>query len=127
MSAYILVVDDEPCVAALVCQQLRRDLRPLRFQMELVPSGPAALVRAVEVKHRWLMLSDINNPGISGLYTRSAVRSKRPGLPLMKITACGGAKTRRKAPASGAERRPTKRNDVLLLRPKIETRLGHAA
>jgi hypothetical protein len=41
LSAYILVVDDEPDVEALFRQQ--RDLRSGRFQMEFATSAQAAL------------------------------------------------------------------------------------
>jgi hypothetical protein len=42
MSFYVLVVDDEPDLEALLRQQFRRDLRSGRFRMEFAASAPAA-------------------------------------------------------------------------------------
>ncbi len=69
MSAYILVVDDEPDVESLFRQQFRRDLRSGRFHMEFAPSAPIAIERATEIgdPSLILILSDINMPGMSGL------------------------------------------------------------
>ena len=69
MKLLILVVDDEPDVEALFCQQFRRDLRSGRFVMEFALSASDAL-RAIEGASDVtliLILSDINMPGMSGL------------------------------------------------------------
>jgi CheY-like chemotaxis protein len=42
LSAYILVVDDEPDVEALFRQQFRRDIKFGRFTMEFAMSAQAA-------------------------------------------------------------------------------------
>ena len=47
MSLLIVVVDDEPDVESLFCQQFRLDLRAGRFVMEFALSAPDAL-RAIE-------------------------------------------------------------------------------
>ena len=129
MSAYILVVDDEPDVEALFRQQFRRDLKSGRFLMEFAPSAPAALQRAVDIRDPSLILilSDINMPGMSGLEMLPEVRAKRPDVPVIMITAYGDAETRRKAIERGAEGLLTKPIDFAQLRQEIDTRLGQAA
>jgi len=128
VSAYILVVDDEPDVEALFRQQFRRDLKSGRFLMEFAPSAPAALERAVDIRDPSLILilSDINMPGMSGLEMLPEVRAKRPDVPVIMITAYGDAETRRKALEHGAEGLLTKPIDFAQLRQEIDTRLGQA-
>ena len=69
MNLLILVVDDEPDVEVLLCQQFRHDLRACRFTMEFAQSAPAALQRITDAGDRSLILilSDINMPGMSVL------------------------------------------------------------
>jgi len=129
LSVYILVVDDEPDVEALFCQQFRRDLKSGRFTMEFALSASDALLRAVEIKapSLILILSDINMPGMSGLEMLPKVRAERPDVPVIMITAYGDAETRRKAIERGAAGLLTKPIDFTLLRHEIDTRLGQAA
>lgn len=129
LSVFILVVDDEPDVEALFRQQFRRDLRAGRFLMEFVPSAPLALQRAAEIEDATLILilSDINMPGMSGLEMLPIVRSVRPDVPVIMITAYGDAETRLKALANGATDLMTKPIDFAALRQEIDTRLEQAA
>lgn len=129
MSVYILVVDDEPDVETLFRQQFRRDLKSGRFAMEFVPSAPAALARAAEVRDPSLILilSDINMPGMSGLEMLPKVRAERPDVPVIMITAYGDAETRRKAIENGAVGLLTKPIDFALLRLEIDNCVGRAA
>ena len=129
MSAYILVVDDEPDVESLFRQQFRRDLRSGRFQMEFAPSAPIAIERAGELRDPSLVLilSDINMPGMSGLEMLPQVRAKRPDVPVIMITAYGDAETKRKALEHGADALLTKPIDFLALRSEIDTRVESAA
>jgi CheY-like chemotaxis protein len=129
LSAYILVVDDEPDVESLFRQQFRRDLRSGRFKMEFAPSAPVAIERAGELRDPSLVLilSDINMPGMSGLEMLPEVRAKRPDVPVIMITAYGDADTRKKALERGAEGLLTKPIDFAALRQEIDTRLGQTA
>ena len=129
MSTYILVVDDEPDVAELFRQQFRRDIRAGRFVMEFAQSAPDALERAKAIPDPSLILilSDINMPGMSGLDMLPKVRSQRPGVPVIMITAYGDPDTRRKALEGGAAGLLTKPIDFGQLRSEIDTRLGQAA
>jgi CheY-like chemotaxis protein len=129
LSAYILVVDDEPDVEALFRQQFRRDLRAGRFLMEFAQSAGAALQRAADIREPSLILilSDINMPGMSGLEMLPEVRARRPDVPVIMITAYGDAETRKKAIERGADGLLTKPIDFMMLRQEIDTRLGQAA
>jgi CheY-like chemotaxis protein len=129
LSVYILVVDDEPDVEALFRQQFRRDIRSGRFTLEFAMSAPEALERAKNVMDPSLILilSDINMPGMTGLEMLPVVRSERPDVPVIMITAYGDAETKRKALEGGATGLLTKPIDFALLRQEIDARLGQAA
>jgi CheY-like chemotaxis protein len=129
LNVYILVVDDEPDVAELFRQQFRRDLKAGRFTMTFAESAAEALVRAAEIvdPSLILILSDINMPGMSGLDLLARVRTERPNVPVIMITAYGDAETRRKAIERGAVGLLTKPIDFALLRHEIDTRIGQAA
>ena len=96
MSAYILVVDDEPDVEHLFRQQFRRDIRSGRFVMEFAKSAPAALEQVKSNGDPSLILSDINMPGMSGLEMLPKVKAARPNVPVIMITAYGDDATRKK-------------------------------
>ncbi|MGY3237452.1 CheY-like chemotaxis protein [Bradyrhizobium sp. USDA 4472] len=129
MSVYILVVDDEPDVEMLFRQHFRGDLRRGRFLMEFAPSASVALQRALEIRDATLILilSDINMPGMSGLEMLPIVRSARPDVPVIMITAYGDAETKRKALEKGATGLLTKPIDFAALRQEIDARLEQAA
>ena len=125
MKLLILVVDDEPDVETLFCQQFRRDLRSGRFVMEFALSASDAL-RAIEGARDVtliLILSDINMPGISGLELLPKAKSIRPDVPIIMITAYGDSETKRKALEGGAEGLLTKPIDFAVLRSEIGVRL----
>ena len=128
MSAYILVVDDEPDVEHLFRQQFRRDIRSGRFVMEFAASAPEALERAKMIADPMLILilSDINMPGMSGLEMLPRVRAERPDVPVIMITAYGDVETRRKAIEAGAAGLFTKPIDFPELRGEIGRRLDAA-
>ena len=129
MSAYILVVDDEPDVEPLFRQQFRRDIRASRFTMEFAQSAVDALeqIDRAEGVTLILVLSDINMPGMSGLELLPKIKVLRPDVPVIMITAYGDAETKSKALENGAEALLTKPIDFAALRQQIETRLGMVA
>src|SRR5262245_22646657 len=129
MSAYILVVDDEPDVEHLFRQQFRRDIRSQRFIMKFATSAPEALECAREIADPWLILilSDINMPGMSGLEMLPKVKAVRPNVPVIMITAYGDEATKKKAAQLGAAGLLTKPIDFGLLRAEIDERLQRAA
>jgi CheY-like chemotaxis protein len=125
----ILVVDDEPDVEALFRQHFRRDLRAERFAMEFALSASEALdkVDSATGPSLILILSDINMPGMSGLEMLPKVKTARPDVPVIMITAYGDAETRRKAVDLGAAGLFTKPIDFAALRAEIETRVAQHA
>ncbi|PWT83232.1 MAG: response regulator [Acidobacteria bacterium] len=129
MSTYIVVVDDEPDVEEMFKQQFRRDLRSGRFVMEFALSAPAALekVKAIPDPSLILICSDINMPGMSGLEMLPKVKSERPNVPVIMITAYGDETTRKKAAEFGAAGLLSKPIDFGILREKIDERLARAA
>ena len=129
MSLLILVVDGEPDVKVLFCQQFRRDLRANRFAMEFAQSAPAALQRISDAAgvSLILILSDINMPGMSGLELLPRAKALRPDVPVIMITAYGDAETKRKALENGAEALLTKPIDFAELRFEIDMRVELAA
>jgi CheY-like chemotaxis protein len=129
VSLLILVVDDEPDVEELFCQQFRRDLRAKRFNMEFARSAPAALQRISDAGDASLILilSDINMPGMSGLELLPKAKALRPDVPVIMITAYGDADTKRRAVENGADALFTKPIDFTSLRNEIDTRVSRAA
>lgn len=129
VSTFILVVDDEPDVESMFRQHFRRDLRASRFVMEFATSAKAALeqVKAIADPSLILILSDINMPGMSGLEMLAAVKTARPHVPVIMITAYGDDETRKTAVRLGAAGLLTKPIDFSLLRHEIDTRLERAS
>jgi CheY-like chemotaxis protein len=129
VSLLILVVDDEPDVEVLFCQQFRRDLRAGRFTMEFAQSADTALqlIAGAGDQSLILILSDINMPGMSGLELLPKAKAARPDVPVIMITAYGDAETKRQALERGAEALLTKPIDFGTLRGEIETRIERAA
>jgi CheY-like chemotaxis protein len=132
VSVLILVVDDEPDVAALFQQQFRRELRSGRFLMRFASSATEALERIAipEDANLILVFSDINMPGMTGLELLPRIKAARPDVPVIMITAYGDAETRRKALEAGAAGLLTKPIDFTLLRQEVDQRLaqfGNAA
>ena len=125
MSVLILVVDDEPDVAELFRQRFRRDLRAGRFAMAFAHSAPEALARvsSSDATSLFLIFSDINMPGMTGLELLPLVRAARPDVPMIMITAYGDAPTREKALREGAAGLLTKPIDFEALRAEIDHRL----
>jgi CheY-like chemotaxis protein len=129
VSLLIPVVDDEPDVEVLFCQQFRRDLRAGRFAMEFASSTALALQRIASAgdESLILILSDINMPGMSGLELLPKAKAVRPDVPIIMITAYGDADTRHQALELGAEALLTKPIDFKTLRSEIDMRVERAA
>jgi len=126
MNLLILVVDDEPDVEALFRQQFRREMRSGRFTMDFAASAFQALdrVAAADAGSLILMLSDINMPGMTGLELLPKVKSVRPDLPIIMITAYGDAATLRTAREAGADGVFGKPIDFPALKAEIDLRLS---
>ncbi len=110
MTVRVLVVDDEPDVEVLFRQQFRREVRNGLYTLDFAPSGEAALGKLTEqlAGNIVLVLSDINMPGMSGLDLLPQVKSRRPDLTVIMISAYGDGPTVKTALARGADKFLTK-------------------
>ena len=122
MSVSILVVDDEPDIADLFRQRFRRETRQGTYVLHFAASGEEALERLDgEIKpHLIVILSDINMPGMDGLELLRTVKTRRPELPVMMVTAYGDDERRRRAAEFGAMEFVTKPVDFDLLKTQLQ-------
>lgn len=103
MSFSILIVDDEPDIADLFRQRFRRETRDGKYVLHFAVSGEEGLRRALEIEPELIViLSDINMPGMDGLELLRRMRQKRPGLPVLMVTAYGDDERKRIAAELGA-------------------------
>jgi len=104
MSVSILVVDDEPDVADLFRQRFRREVRQGTYVLHFAVSGEEALDELADGIEPPLIviLSDINMPGMDGLALLHEIKTRRPDLPVIMVTAYGDDERRRRATEYGA-------------------------
>src|SRR5947209_15419604 len=104
MSFSVLVVDDEPDVAEMFRQRFRREVRQGTYVLHFAGSGEEALDRLSNGVRPELIviLSDINMPGMDGLTLLREVKTRRPDLPVMMVTAYGDDERHRRAVEAGA-------------------------
>jgi CheY-like chemotaxis protein len=128
MSFSILVVDDEPDVAEMFRQRFRRESRQGTYVMHFAASGEEALDRLADGVRPELIviLSDINMPGMDGLTLLREIKTRRPELPVMMVTAYGDEERRRQAAEDGALQFLTKPVDFDLLKEELR-RLSDAS
>lgn len=121
MPVSILIVDDEPDVAALFRQQFRRETRDGVYVLHFAESASEALeCLASEIEPQLVViLSDINMPGMDGLSLLREVKKRRPELPVMMLTAYDDDERRRRAAASGAADFVTKPVDFDFLKVRL--------
>ena len=122
MSVRILVVDDEPDLADLFRQRFRREARNGTYVMHFASSGDAALNLLTEGIEPTLIviLSDINMPEMGGLELLREIKTRRPDLPVMMVTAYGDDERRRLAGEYGAAEFITKPVDFDLLKTQLQ-------
>src|SRR5271170_924164 len=121
MSVSILIVDDEPDVAILFRQQFRREAREGVYVLHFALSASEALERlAGEIEPQLIViLSDINMPGMDGLALLREIKTRRPELPVMMLTAYGDDERRRRAAEGGAADFVTKPVDFDFLKIRL--------
>ena len=122
MSVSILIVDDEPDVAALFRQRFRREARQGTYVLHFAGSGEQALqMLEHDIEPQLIViLSDINMPGMDGLTLLREVKQLRPDLPVMMVTAYGDDERRRRAGEYGAAEFITKPVDFDLLKRQLQ-------
>jgi CheY-like chemotaxis protein len=121
MSVSILVVDDEPDVADLFRQRFRREVRQGTYVLHFAVSGEEALDELADGIEPPLIviLSDINMPGMDGLALLHEIRTRRPDLPVIMVTAYGDDERRRRATEYGAAEFLTKPVDFDSLKARL--------
>jgi len=121
MTVIVLVVDDEPDVETLFRQHFRHEVREGLYTLDFALSGEAALgkLEGCVGQQIVLLLSDINMPGMSGLDLLPAVKSARPNLPVIMISAYGDGPTVATAMARGASKFVTKPVDFFRLKQDV--------
>lgn len=121
MSVSILIVDDEPDVADLFRQRFRREARQGIYVLHFALSAAEALERlAGEIEPQLIViLSDINMPGMDGLALLREIKTRRPDLPVMMVTAYGDEERRRRAAEYGAAEFVTKPVDFDFLKERL--------
>jgi CheY-like chemotaxis protein len=121
MSVSILIVDDEPDVAMLFRQQFRREIREGVYVLHFALSAAEALNRlASEIEPQLIViLSDINMPGMDGLALLREIKTRRPDLPVVMLTAYGDDERRRRAAEGGAADFVTKPVDFDVLKIRL--------
>jgi CheY-like chemotaxis protein len=121
MTVSILIVDDEADVADLFRQRFRREAREGTYVLHFALSGEEALEKLEgEIEPQLIViLSDINMPGMDGLSLLREVKTRRPNLPVMMVTAYGDDERRRRANEYGAAEFITKPVDFDLLKAQL--------
>jgi CheY-like chemotaxis protein len=121
MRVSILVVDDETDVAELFRQQFRREARQGTYVLHFAYSGKEALEKlAADIEPQLIViLSDINMPVMDGLELLREIKTRRPDLPVMMVTAYGDDERRRLAGEYGAAELITKPVDFDLLKTQL--------
>ncbi len=121
MTVSILVVDDETDVADLFRQRFRREARQGVYVLHFAFSGEEALEKlAGEIEPQLIViLSDINMPGMDGLALLREIKTRRPDMPVMMVTAYGDDERRRMADEYGAAEFITKPVDFDLLKAQL--------
>jgi CheY-like chemotaxis protein len=104
MTVSLLVVDDEPDVPALFRQRFRREAKEGAYVLHFAHSGVEALDQlAGDIQPEPIViLSDINMPGMDGLALLREIKTRRPELVVMMVTAYGDDERRRRAVEWGA-------------------------
>ena len=121
MSVSIFVVDDEPDVADLFRQCFRHEARNGTYVMHFASSGDEALNllgKGIEPT-LIVILSDINMPQMDGLDLLREIKTRRPDLPVMMVTAYGDNERRRRASELGAFEFLTKPVDFDFLKTQL--------
>lgn len=121
MTTHILMVDDEPDAQELFRQNFRREIRNGIYGFDFALSGEAALERlkGQTPPGVFIVLSDINMPGMSGIELLGEIRKTWPEVNVFMITAYGDSSTAARAYELGAARFLTKPVDFTVLKQDL--------
>lgn len=100
----ILLVDDELDAEALFKQHFRREIRNSQYEFLFASSGNRALeiLKECDAPDILLVLSDINMPEMTGLDLLSEVKTQKPSLPVIMVSAYSDKDTETDALKRGA-------------------------
>ena len=93
----VLIVDDDPTQRRLMQAVIEKQ----GYRAETADSGEAAIER-VQAGGVDVMLLDLIMPGLDGIETMEAVKTRQPDLPVIVLTASGGIETVVNAMRAGA-------------------------
>ena len=121
MTVSLLEVDDEPDVPALFRQRFRREAKEGAYVLHFAHSGAEALDQlAGDIRPEPIViLSDINMPGMDGLALLREIKTRRPELVVMMVTAYGDDERRLRAADWGASEFLGKPIDFDLLKQQL--------
>ena len=97
MSARILLIEDDPVLAA----SLQKVLRAEDYAVELASRGDEGLARA-KAQSFDVVITDFKLPGLSGLDLITHLHAAKPKLPIIMMTAHGTSETAIEATKAGA-------------------------
>jgi CheY-like chemotaxis protein len=119
----IIVIDDEKDIQILFRQKFRKEIRSGTLQFHFALSGEEGLqyLQLNGTTDIYLILSDINMPGMSGLELLQEIKKQYPGLTVYIITAYGDDYNYREAIARGCDDYLTKPLNFEDLKDKILT------
>ncbi|MBK8176541.1 MAG: response regulator [Rhodospirillales bacterium] len=122
MTVEVLLVDDEVDALELFRQSFRREIRRGELDIQFTTSGDEALafLAGSHAAERFLVLSDINMPGMTGLDLLREAKQRWPRLVVIMVSAYGDADNRRRALDYGASDFVTKPVDFGDLKRTLE-------
>lgn len=94
----LLVVEDDPTMSEMLAYNLRRQ----GFEVDIASDGPSGLTKAT-TSDVSLMILDLMLPGIDGMKITQEMRSRRPDLVILMLTAKGEDKVRLEGFRSGVD------------------------
>lgn len=118
----ILLIEDDLTISDLVAYNLRR----AGYEVLQEHNGRAGLEAAL-VSDVDLVLMDLMLPGLDGMTASKEIARRKPGLPIIMLTARSERETMIEGFAVGADDYVTKPFDFDLLLARIEARLRRAA
>lgn len=117
----VLVVDDEPAIARLFTQRLRKEIRDGKISFEFAQSAGEAVELLEKSDADFVMiLSDINMPGMTGIELLEQIRLKNRQLPVYMISAYENEQYSRVSLEKGANGFIPKLLDFSVIRKLLE-------
>ena len=117
----LLVVDDESDVQFLFQQKFRKEIKTGDMQIMYALNGISALefIESLENRTDYLILTDINMPGMNGIELLKKIKARYPELKVFVITAYGDEQNFNTAKSFGADDYFTKPLQFDLLKEKL--------